>query len=41
MNRSGDGMPGWITLWRGMKMLRLLVRGAELERRRHEKRVHT
>jgi hypothetical protein len=41
MNRRSDGMPGWITLWRGMKMLRLLVRGAELERMRGNKLVHT
>jgi len=41
MNRRGDGMPGWITLWRGMKMLRLLVRGAELERMRNDKHVHS
>jgi hypothetical protein len=40
MNRRSDGMPGWITLWRGMKMLRLLVRGAELERMRNYKHVH-
>jgi len=30
MNRVGDGMPGWITLWRGMTKLRLLVQGAKL-----------
>jgi hypothetical protein len=41
MNRKSDGMPGWITLWRGMKTLRLLVRGAELERTRNDKHVHT
>ena len=41
MNRRSDGMPGWITLWRGMKTLRLLVRGAELERRRNDKHVHS
>jgi hypothetical protein len=41
MNRKSDAMPGWITLWRGMKMLRLLVRGAALERLRDDKRVHT
>jgi len=41
MNRRGDGMPGWITLWRGMKMLRLLGRGAELERMRNDQRVHS
>ena len=27
MNRKGDGLPGWQTLWRGMKKLRLLVQG--------------
>jgi hypothetical protein len=41
MNRKSDGMPGWITLWRGMKMLRLLVRGAELERMRNDKAVQS
>lgn len=35
MNRRSDGMPGWITLWRGMKTLRLLVKGAEIERNRN------
>jgi hypothetical protein len=40
MNRRGDGMPGWITLWRGMKTLRLLVRGAKLERARMDAHVH-
>jgi hypothetical protein len=39
MNRKGDGMPGWITLWRGMKKLRLMVMGAKLERARSEKHV--
>jgi Transposase DNA-binding len=34
MNRRSDGMPGWITLWRGMKALGQLVKGAELERKR-------
>jgi len=34
MNRRRDGMPGWITLWRGMKALRLLVKGARLEQLR-------
>jgi Transposase Tn5 dimerisation domain len=33
MNRPSDGMPGWITLWRGMQALRLMVKGAEIERR--------
>jgi hypothetical protein len=30
MNRPSDGMPGWITLWRGMHALRLMVKGAEM-----------
>lgn len=30
MNRKGDGLPGLITLWRGMKKLRNLVAGAML-----------
>jgi len=30
MNRKSDGMPGWITLWRGMSKLRLLHEGALL-----------
>ncbi len=30
MNRKADGMPGWLTLWRGMNRLRLLTRGARL-----------
>jgi hypothetical protein len=33
MNRKSDGMPGWITLWRGMAKLRLLVKGARLAQR--------
>ena len=41
MNRRRDGMPGWITLWRGMKVLRLLVRGAKLERARINAHVHS
>ena len=40
MNRKSDGMPGWITLWRGMTTLRLMVRGAKLERMRSDKGVH-
>jgi hypothetical protein len=41
MNRRRDGMPGWITLWRGMMMLRLLVRGAKLERARMSAYMHS
>jgi hypothetical protein len=41
MNRRRDGMPGWITLSRGMKVLRLLVRGVKLERARMTASVHS
>lgn len=30
LNRKRDGLPGWITLWRGMKKLQLLVQGVLL-----------
>ncbi len=40
MNRRRDGLPGWITLWRGMKVLRLLVKGAKIERERINAHVH-
>jgi len=40
MNRRRDGMPGWITLWRGMARLRLLVRGAQLARKKRSKPPH-
>jgi hypothetical protein len=30
MNRKADGLPGWLTLHRGMKVLRLMVTGARL-----------
>jgi len=40
MNRRRDGLPGWITLWRGMKELRALVRGAKLEHARLNAHVH-
>ena len=30
LNRKGDGMPGWQTLWRGMIRLRDLVEGASM-----------
>jgi len=33
MNRKADGMPGWITLWRGMEKLRLLVQGVGIARK--------
>jgi hypothetical protein len=32
MGRKGDGMPGWITLWRGMNKLQALVEGVRLAR---------
>jgi len=31
MNRKADGMPGWLTLWRGMKKLQLLKEGVDLQ----------
>jgi len=40
MNRKSDGMPGWITLWRGMAKLRLLVKGAQLAREMTSKPLH-
>ena len=33
LNRRQDGSPGWITLWRGMKKLDLLVQGVRLARK--------
>ncbi len=30
MTRKSDGMPGWLTLWRGMNRLRDMTRGARL-----------
>jgi len=30
MNRKGDGMPGWITLWRGLRELHNLTQGFSL-----------
>ena len=30
IGRTGDGEPGWITIWRGWQKLSLMVRGAEL-----------
>jgi Transposase DNA-binding/Transposase Tn5 dimerisation domain len=41
MNRRSDGMPGWITLWRGMTKLRLLIEGARLAREIASKKPHT
>lgn len=32
LNRRHDGLPGWQTLWRGMKKLDLLVEGVRLSR---------
>lgn len=33
LNRKGDGMPGWITLWRGWRELQILVEGVLLARK--------
>jgi hypothetical protein len=30
MGRKGDGMPGWITLWRGLTRLQAMAHGAHL-----------
>lgn len=32
LNRAGDGMPGWQTLWHGIEELRILVEGVRLAR---------
>lgn len=32
MNRKADGLPGWQTLWRGMKKLQLLTQGVLLSK---------
>ena len=34
LGRKCDGEPGWITLWRGFEKLMLLVRGADVQRKR-------
>jgi hypothetical protein len=34
MNRKSDGMPGWLTLWRGWTKLQSMVDGAAAQRRR-------
>lgn len=39
MNRTADGFPGWLTLWRGWQKLQLMVAGAEIDRRRRRKVV--
>lgn len=41
MNRKADGMPGWLTLWRGMDRLRTLVQGARLMQRMGGATGHT
>lgn len=37
LNRKGDGLPGWITLWRGWQYLQTLVEGALIGRNLHMK----
>jgi hypothetical protein len=34
LGRKRDGKPGWITLWRGLEKLLLIVRGADLNRKK-------
>lgn len=36
MNRTADGFPGWLTLWRGWQKLQLMVAGVEIDRRRRK-----
>jgi hypothetical protein len=37
MNRKRDGLPGWLTLWRGWMKLQTMLDGADAERRRQRK----
>ena len=30
LNRTGDGLPGWLTLWRGLTRLQTMAEGAQL-----------
>jgi hypothetical protein len=34
LGRKGDGEPGWITLWRGLEKLLLILRGTDLARKK-------
>ena len=36
LNRKGDGLPGWQTLWRGWQRLQEMVIGFELAHKLHE-----
>jgi hypothetical protein len=36
MNRKSDGLPGWLTLWRGWMKLQSMVDGAAAQRRRRK-----
>ena len=31
LGRKSDGAPGWITLWRGLEKLLLMLRGSSLQ----------
>lgn len=39
MNRKRDGLPGWLTLWRGWQKLHIMVQAVAAERRRARKIV--
>jgi hypothetical protein len=41
MNRKRDGLPGWLTLWRGWQKLQERVAAVEIERRRQKHRVES
>ncbi len=34
LGRKHDGRPGWITLWRGMEKLLLILRGIEVAKQK-------
>lgn len=38
LNRKGDGMPGWLTLWRGWNQLQSLLTGYRLAKKFHQSR---
>jgi hypothetical protein len=37
MNRKADGLPGWLTLWRGWQKLESMVAGVKIDRQRRKK----
>lgn len=39
MNRKRDGLPGWLTLWRGWQKLEIMVEGVKINHRQQRKIV--